>query len=292
MGTSDFTNPYNETNADAAKRLYTSATQKYDLKDYAEAVRLYEQAWQKAPYVGTFHNLALCYYHGWGTAKNAMRCHDLTFHAARMNDAQSMYNLASFYSSGFGCEANPKNARYWLEQAANKGYIPARYTLAVKQHAEAQANPPLLHFCYRNLKAAADNGHEKAQRLMAEWFGPMTEEEWQGMTTIDMFNRGCNWTNGTNGYNQNYVLALRCYYAAASRDYDGAWCNIGWILAEQDQMSEANEAYLKAANLGNKIAMVNLANNLFYGRGWAKDEAGARQFLLMARAMATRASTR
>lgn len=283
MDTSDFTTPYNETNADAAKRLYTSATQKYNLKDYAEAVRLYEQAWQKDPYVGTFHNLALCYYHGWGTAKNAMRCHDLTFHAARMNDAQSMYNLASFYSSGFGCEANPKNARYWLEQAANKGYIPARYTLAVKQHAEAQANPPLLHFCYRNLKAAADNGHEKAQRLMAEWFGPMTEEEWQGMTTIDMFNRGCNWTNGTNGYNQNYVLALRCYYAAASRDYDGAWCNIGWILAEQDRMSEANEAYLKAANLGNKIAMVNLANNLFYGRGWAKDEAGARQFLLMAK---------
>ena len=44
MDTSDFTNPYNETNADAAKRLYTSATQKYDLKDYAEAVRLYEQA--------------------------------------------------------------------------------------------------------------------------------------------------------------------------------------------------------------------------------------------------------
>lgn len=157
MSTSDFTNLYNETNADAAKRLYTSATQKYDLKDYAEAVRLYEQAWQKDPYVGTFHNLALCYYHGWGTAKNAMRCHDLTFHAARINDAQSMYNLASFYSSGFGCEANPKNARYWLEQAANKGYIPARYTLAVKQHAEAQANPPLLHFCYRNLKAAADN---------------------------------------------------------------------------------------------------------------------------------------
>ena len=29
--------------------------------------------------------------------------------------------------------------------------------------------------------------------------------------------------------------------------------------------------------------MVNLANNLFYGRGWAKDEAGARQFLLMAK---------
>ncbi|MEE0621428.1 MAG: hypothetical protein UC300_10680, partial [Prevotella sp.] len=95
MDTSDFTNPYNETNADAAKRLYTSATQKYGLKDYAEAVRLYEQAWQKDPYVGTFHNLALCYYHGWGTAKNAMRCHDLTFHAARMNDAQSMY-CASF----------------------------------------------------------------------------------------------------------------------------------------------------------------------------------------------------
>ena len=44
MSTSDFTTPYNETNADAAKRLYTSATQKYDLKDYAEAVRLYEQA--------------------------------------------------------------------------------------------------------------------------------------------------------------------------------------------------------------------------------------------------------
>lgn len=29
--------------------------------------------------------------------------------------------------------------------------------------------------------------------------------------------------------------------------------------------------------------MVNLANNLFYGSGWAKDEAGARQFLLMAK---------
>ena len=40
MSTSDFTPPYNETNADAAKRLYTRAAQKYDLKDCAEAVRL------------------------------------------------------------------------------------------------------------------------------------------------------------------------------------------------------------------------------------------------------------
>lgn len=102
------------------------------------------------------------------------------------------------------------------------------------------------------------------------------------MTTVDMYNRGCDWMNGTNGFTKNLTLAIRCFEAAAERNHAGAYCNKGWCLEQEGKYALANEAYLKGANLGNAAAMANLAQNLHNGTGWPKDDTAARHYLIMA----------
>lgn len=102
------------------------------------------------------------------------------------------------------------------------------------------------------------------------------------MTTVDMYNRGCDWMNGTNGFTKNLPLAMRCFEAAAERNHAAAYCNKGWCLEQEGKYALANEAYLKGANLGNAAAMANLAQNLHNGTGWPKDDTAARYYLIMA----------
>lgn len=282
MGLFDFLKNVGETDAQAARRLYDSATRQYETKNYADAVRLYEAAWGKCPDVDTFFPLSVCYYSGWGTARDERRCYELTRHAAMKDVPGAMSNLSFFLNTGYGCDVDRTEARAWLERSAATGFLDARYTLALCQHTESRDNPPLLHQCYLNMKACADRGHKDSQRLMAEWFGPVTDGEWQGLTVAGMANRGYAWMNGTDGFDKNPTLAMRCLRAAAGRGSAAAWCNIGWMLDNEGSHAEANEAYLKGANLGNTTAMLNLARNLHIGRGWPRDDAGARYYLTMA----------
>lgn len=52
MGLFDKLKGFNETDTEAAKRLYDKATSEYKAKNYYSAVRLYEMAWDKDPDVG------------------------------------------------------------------------------------------------------------------------------------------------------------------------------------------------------------------------------------------------
>lgn len=282
MGLFDKLKGFNETNTEAAKRLYDKATSEYKAKNYYSAVRLYEMAWDKDPDVGTFFNLSCCYYFEWGTSKDEKRCYELTRHAAIKDHPAAMNNLSFFLNTGYGCQEDRVEGRKWLEKAANKNDVRACHTLAHNLHTEAKDDPKLLDRCHKLITRCATENFKDSVAKVSEWFGPIKEEEWKGMTTVDMYNRGCDWMNGTNGYTKNLPLAIRCFDAAAERNHAAAYCNKGWCLEQEGKYALANEAYLKGANLGNAAAMANLAQNLHNGTGWPKDDTAARHYLIMA----------
>ena len=119
MGLFDKLKGFNETDTEAAKRLYDKATSEYKAKNYYSAVRLYEMAWDKDPDVGTFFNLSCCYYFEWGTSKDEKRCYELTRHAAIKDHPAAMNNLSFFLNTGYGCQEDRVEGRKWLERAAN-----------------------------------------------------------------------------------------------------------------------------------------------------------------------------
>lgn len=282
MGLFDKLKGFNETNTEAAKRLYDKATSEYKAKNYYSAVRLYEMAWDKDPDVGTFFNLSCCYYFEWGTSKDEKRCYELTRHAALKDHPAAMNNLSFFLNTGYGCQEDRVEGRKWLERAANKNDVRACHTLAHNLHTEAKDDPKLLDRCHKLITRCATENFQDSQAKVNEWFGPIKEDEWNGMTTVDMYNRGCDWMNGTNGFTKNLTLAIRCFEAAAERNHAAAYCNKGWCLEQEGKYALANEAYLKGANLGNAAAMANLAQNLHNGTGWPKDDTAARHYLIMA----------
>ena len=282
MGLFDKLKGFNETNTEAAKRLYDKATSEYKAKNYHSAVRLYEMAWDKDPDVGTFFFLSCCYYFEWGTSKDEKRCYELTRHAALKDHPAAMNNLSFFLNTGYGCQEDRVEGRKWLERAANKNDLSACHTLACQLHIEAKDDPKLLDRCHKLITRCATENFKDSVAKVSEWFGPIKEEEWKGMTTVDMYNRGCDWMNGTNGYTKNLPLAIRCFEAAAERNHAAAYCNKGWCLEQEGKYALANEAYLKGTNLGNAAAMANLAQNLHNGTGWPKDDTAARHYLIMA----------
>lgn len=282
MGLFDKLKGFNETNTEAAKRLYDKATSEYKAKNYYSAVRLYEMAWDKDPDVGTFFNLSCCYYFEWGTSKDEKRCYELTRHAAIKDHPAAMNNLSFFLNTGYGCQEDRVEGRKWLERAANKNDISACHTLACQLHIEAKDDSKLLDRCHKLITRCATENFKDSVAKVSEWFGPIKEDEWNGMTTVDMYNRGCDWMNGTNGFTKNLPLAIRCFEAAAERNHAAAYCNKGWCLEQEGKYALANEAYLKGANLGNAAAMANLAQNLHNGTGWPKDDTAARHYLIMA----------
>lgn len=282
MGLFDKLHRFTETDTEAAKRLYDKATSEYKAKNYYSAVRLYEMAWDKDPDVGTFFNLSCCYYCEWGTSKNEKRCYELTRHAAIKDHPTAMNNLSFFLNTGYGCQEDSLEGRKWLERAADKNDVLACHTLAHNLHTEAKDNPKLLDRCYQLITRCAEENFKDSHEKVSEWFGPIKEDEWNGMTTVGMYNRGCDWMNGTNGFTRNLTLAIRCFEAAAERNHAEAYCNKGWCLDQEGKHALANEAYLKGANLGVVSAMLNLARNLHNGIGWPKDDTAARHYLTMA----------
>lgn len=231
---------------------------------------------------GTFFNLSCCYYFEWGTSKDEKRCYELTRHAAIKDHPAAMNNLSFFLNTGYGCQEDRVEGRKWLERAANKNDVRACHTLAHNLHTEAKDDPKLLDRCHKLITRCATENFQDSRAKVNEWFGPIKEDEWNGMTTVDMYNRGCDWMNGTNGFTKNLPLAIRCFEAAAERNHAAAYCNKGWCLEQEGKYALANEAYLKGANLGNAAAMANLAQNLHNGTGWPKDDTAARYYLIMA----------
>ncbi|MBB5182560.1 SEL1-like repeat protein [Catenisphaera adipataccumulans] len=145
--------------------------------------------------------LAGCFYHGWGTAKNEQESALLDYQAAKCGHVKSIYNLAVDYEQGIGVMKNPEKAKELYDLAAKQGDTDAMFSLgmcyfhghgtakslrqaldcfseaAACGHARAQC---ALGFCYREglgtkkdliksdywLNLAADNGNALAAKYV------------------------------------------------------------------------------------------------------------------------------
>ena len=267
----------------SAEDLFSEAEQLYRKKDYATAVKLYEQAYALNPDVGDFLPLSLCLYEGRGTAKDDVRFFEVTRHEAmKRESAHAVNNLGNCYYKGVGCEKDEREAVTWFETARAMGHLGATLTLAFIYHRRGADDKGAQFMCYTCLTECVKRGYGKADELMAQWFGPLTEEERQGLSTDDIYRRGRHWLDGTGGCTRCLPLAERWIRCAAERGCVGAYGAMAECLDDIDKAAERNMWLMRGANMGDAVCQRRLAVNLHNGTGWPKDDEGARCFLLMA----------
>jgi TPR repeat protein len=84
---------------------------------------------------------------------------------ARRGDAEAQYHVGIMYAHGFGTEADPTEARYWLEQAAAKGHADAMFSLGFERFQLGDYEG-----ARRLLTPAAERGVPVAQYHLARMF--------------------------------------------------------------------------------------------------------------------------
>lgn len=261
---------------------YNEAKRCFKEKNYARCVVLFEKAYRANPDVGDYVALAYCYYMGEGVEKNLARCLEITRHDASKGVAAALNNLGFFYLNGIGVDKNVEKAVEFLTKSADKGFVDASLTLAKVLHNQYKQQPQRYILWRKYMKMAADHQHQDAVELWQQWTTALPDDDVEGMTATQLYNRGCEWMNGTDGFPCHYEEAALWFAAAAKHHHASAYNNLGWCLEKIGKPSEANQAYMNAANLGNLVAMRNLASNLHHGVGWPKDDKGARMYLRMA----------
>lgn len=267
----------------SAEDLFGEAEQFYRKKDYAAAVKLYEQAYALDPDVGDFVPLSLCLYEGRGTAKDDARFFEVTRHEAmKRESAHAVNNLGNCYYKGVGCARDEREAVTWFEAARAMGHLGATLTLAYIYHRRGAGDKGAQFMCYTCLAECEKHGYGKAGELMAQWFGPLTEEERQGLSADDICRRGRQWLDGTGGCTPCRPLAERWIRWAAERGCTEAYGAMAECLDGYGKAAERNMWLMRGADMGDAVCQRRLAVNLHNGTGWPKDDEGARRFLLMA----------
>ncbi|MGN0232324.1 MAG: hypothetical protein ACI4A8_08975 [Muribaculaceae bacterium] len=266
----------------SAGEIYAEALANFKVKKYDVAVVYFERAWRKNPGVGEFMELAYCHMNGFGTPKNAARCFAITKVVAERGNAVAQNNLGYLYYNGIGVDKNTNEGILWFESAAAKGHDDAKYTLAKIYHDKSSCKPEYAAKCREYIKALAAKNYKDSSSLLRQWNSALSADEEKGMSTVDVYNRGCDWMNGSGGYPIDYEEAIRWFACAAARDYANAYTNMGWCLDQLHRNKEACDAYFRGANLGAITCMRNLANNIHAGSGWPKDDVAVKAYLRMA----------
>ena len=107
------------------EKLYQSAfARHYGLgcrQDYAEALRLYQQA-AVHHHAKAQTNLGIMYYNGQGVKKDPARAAHWFEQAAQQGDTKAQYNLACLYHHGYGVRQDNDAACHWLQAAIDNGH--------------------------------------------------------------------------------------------------------------------------------------------------------------------------
>ena len=174
------------------------------------------------------------------------------FYALQQEDDQDpeiQYQLACCYLDGDGTAPDREKGLIWLRLAAEGGRPEARARL------EKEALPPLSRATLPQWLLRAEEGDAEALFQVADY----------GMA------------QGTSS-----PAECREYYERAARQgHREAWNSLGYHYFNgtipapggEDPKKLAIDCYRNAAELGNPLAMHNLATNYFYGNGVEKDEA-------------------
>ena len=92
-------------------------------QEVTDSVRLLEQKAAKGD-IPSVRQLALCYAHGDGVAKNEAKAFELMTQAARAGDGEGMYHLSLIYRRGQGVTRDMAKANEWLTKSTHTRFDP------------------------------------------------------------------------------------------------------------------------------------------------------------------------
>lgn len=126
-----------------SKLTYQKANDAYNIKDYRNAVTLYQQAIREGS-ARAKSNLALLYWRGVGVLKNTQEAFRLWQEAASAGDPKGMYNVAACYETGAHTGARGadlQQAIYWYTCAADFEFMDSRKKLVALLHKVTNGEP-------------------------------------------------------------------------------------------------------------------------------------------------------
>jgi TPR repeat protein len=247
------------TQADAVspEQANTNGNIAYGRKDYAEALRWYQQAADQGNAAAQFA-LGSLYRNGLGTPRNYTRALDWYTKSAAQGNASAINDLGWLYQFGAGVPRDYRQAMTWYRKAAAQG------------NSTAQNNVGQLY--HDGLGVPVDY----AQALV--WYRKSAD---QGNGLAEN-NIGWLYDDGQ-GVPQDYAQAMAWYRKAADHGNSAAENNIGRLyqngLGVPVDYAQAMAWYRKAADQGEAMADYNIGRLYADGKGVAKDTAVARLWI-------------
>jgi TPR repeat protein len=216
--------------------------------------------------------IADLYLAGTGVRQDPRLAFDWMLKSAERGNLRAQVKLAQMYQQGTGTASDPEKARFWLERAAVEGSAEAQYLLGKMDHAAAADRSGRLQ-ARTWLERAAKQGYDKAIMLLneIESLGYGAEESWhRRLPDIRKLAED-------GDPEAEYQLAIRYEHGTG-----GVAQNIG----------EAVRWYERAAEHGNRMAMLALSHLYASGNGVAVDAAKAKAWAERADAAKPRAPGR
>lgn len=257
--------------------------------NYDKAVSYYTQLADVDNTVG-ITCLGVMYEKGHGVEQNYSKAVELYEKAANLGDSRAMTNLALLYQDGKGVEQNPEMTTKLLISAADKGYDAAQVLLGANyylgqgvtqdfqkalQYWEAAANQgnTAVNVFLRQAYTSEDCKQYVNPKVAIEFLMPYAQQgDGEAAVYIAQYDEDINaWDD-----------ARKWYSVAAEAGNAEAQFHLAAHAFLLEQYDEAARWVKPAAEQGHLGAMTIMADMLFYGDGFDKDEEKAFQYYLNA----------
>lgn len=187
--------------------------------------------------------------------------------AAESGYAPAQYELAVSYENGCGIEKDSGQAMLWYQTAADSGYSEAQFRLAEMAFRQAEAAESAARFDDRS--GLELNKYRKALSRAVQWYQAAAEQDHAGA----LFVMGRLTASGE-GVGRNPQKAVEYYEQALALGYAEAGFYLGLMfhagLGVQKDLSQAIQYYQAAADQGVSGALYYLANCYRFGEGVSK----------------------
>jgi len=221
--------------------------------DINEAIKWYIKAASQGYYYAQ-NNLGNCYYSGNGVTQDYFKAVEWYTKSAEQGNSYAQYNLGNCYYYGKGVNLDYSKAVEWYKKAAEQGY--------------SWAQERLGYCCYHGL--GIDMDHTKA----LEWFSKSAEQGCaQAQCDLGDYYHDFLTPSFADEPKQPEVPediaereSVKWYTKSASQGYGTAIERLAYHYAYRARTSEEFLIWtIKAAELGDAISQIRLANAYYYG---------------------------
>ncbi len=159
------------------EELYQKGLEVDSKRDYEVACSYFRQAAEQG-YAPAQHELAMCYYHGYGIERDMSLHFSWEMKAAVQGYTEAEYGVGCCYQDGDGVEMDDYEAAKWFRKAAEKGHVEAQNELAEILEYECCGSSQEIFSWY---KKAADQGNlDSAYRVGRMYkYGSGTEQNYK-----------------------------------------------------------------------------------------------------------------